>query len=1140
MEVDDCNKRGRGDMVLRPSHSFHKKQRIVANAGFCYLKSFDVSPILSSTSFIYNSICLRSDWLYTIGRNNRCCEIVFEDARISKRHCQIFFDGLLQKIFIVDGFFMPCSRDLDDIRRRFRCCLEGRETKEGFSVRGSLNGVFVNGFRLGKGSVMELSVGDEVSFACRNEFNCSPGIRIRFVVERVIFTEEVPRLNGITVDRQLIGEAETIAGCSVGQAVHGEGSENVLGLGENDVSKHLALCRSGYDDVTGRAVFLLSQCRQMLDSLDPINYIQGSVFLNSIHKNGNQAISREKKSQGVTSNDIVKVKLVKNGRPGFVREPSPCCVLDAGRLSVVKRSLVGEAVFASETNPSPASNCAFDDKEKHANETSVVKAVSSGEFKSLVPNSTRKGHQDNSGFKLKNNRTFDCSSSGGTFCLNRLEFMEHRSLAQHSVISLPELLYPIESLLRIFIATFTSDISWFLSYCEVPNHLPITIACHNTERCWNSNPDKRISVPYSDFPNLVVVNPPFPEVIAFGRNQDKRQGIGCHHPKLLVLQREDSIRVVVTSANLVSKQWSSVTNTVWWQDFPSRNAPDYSSLFTHPSDGETLQDLNSDFASQLAGFMASLVVDAPSQAYWIIELTKYDFGGAVGHLVVSIPGMHLQKTHPSECMHVLSAICASRSSGMKFFGSIETSVVGLNHRFHTAADSEGVQLKMLASFLSKCSENAYGLSEVVLRRNTNIPADVNAISVLISDLDEFSEGDYIQLGFLPRDVAKWVAPLCDAGLFSFSACICRKEALKAALEGRNDKVLMILYVSQGPNFSEIQKVMKPEHVPAICSLVASVQRCFGLWRLQEVLGRYKWPESLETDFVYGSSSIGTSVNANFLAAFSAAAGKRSFQFSESEESDPEWGCWNASQELRSPSMRIVFPTIERVKGSSCGIWPSRHVLCFSERTWQRLRNVGIFHDAIPHPSERIGYPMHIKVARRRFQRTTDGASFGWVYCGSHNFSPAAWGRPMCNTSGLKADEAAGATCALGSKLHICNYELGIIFIIPPLDKINGTNHKTSSVDDIILPFIMPPPKYQPEDRPATGQAMKEALLELAKLEKEKLTAKVNIEDLMDEEFPDEEEEEGNTVEVMHYVVEEKEEENAYARTLWSQVESTQN
>lgn len=38
-------------------------------------------------------------------------------------------------------------------------------------------------------------------------------------------------------------------------------------------------------------------------------------------------------------------------------------------------------------------------------------------------------------------------------------------------------------------------------------------------------------------------------------------------------------------------------------------------------------------------------------------------------------------------------------------------------------------------------------------------------------------------------------------------------------------------------------------------------------------------------YTVGSSSIGSLVNAPFLAAFSAAAGKRSFQF-ESEESDP--------------------------------------------------------------------------------------------------------------------------------------------------------------------------------------------------------------------------------------------------------------
>lgn len=38
--------------------------------------------------------------------------------------------------------------------------------------------------------------------------------------------------------------------------------------------------------------------------------------------------------------------------------------------------------------------------------------------------------------------------------------------------------------------------------------------------------------------------------------------------------------------------------------------------------------------------------------------------------------------------------------------------------------------------------------------------------------------------------------------------------------------------------------------------------------------------------IEGSSSVGA-VNAPFLAAFSAATGKRSLQFSESEESDPD-------------------------------------------------------------------------------------------------------------------------------------------------------------------------------------------------------------------------------------------------------------
>lgn len=97
-----------------------------------------------------------------------------------------------------------------------------------------------------------------------------------------------------------------------------------------------------------------------------------------------------------------------------------------------------------------------------------------------------------------------------------------------------------------------------------------------------------------------------------------------------------------------------MTNTVWWQDFPLRSVPDYSALFA-TSDKEPFEGFKSDFASQLAGFMASLVVDIPSQAHWITELSKYEFGGANGHLVASIPGMHKHITpFPSESMYFLS------------------------------------------------------------------------------------------------------------------------------------------------------------------------------------------------------------------------------------------------------------------------------------------------------------------------------------------------------------------------------------------------------------------------------------------------------------------------------------------------------
>ncbi|KAJ4762189.1 forkhead-associated domain-containing protein / FHA domain-containing protein [Rhynchospora pubera] len=701
-----------------------------------------------------------------------------------------------------------------------------------------------------------------------------------------------------------------------------------------------------------------------------------------------------------------------------------------------------------------------------------------------------------------------CRSDGKTFFLNRLTCIDHGVPDQSMGVTLPQLLHPVVTLTQIFIATFTCDVSWFLDYCEIPNQLPITIACHNKERCWSASQDSRTAVPFSSYPNLLLVYPRFPDEIAFGKDR-KKHGVACHHPKLIILHRRDTMRIVITSANLVSRQWDHITNTVWWQDFPSRKIANYSSLF-----GPTEED-KADFGAHLAGFIASLINDIPSQAHWIDLLAKYDFGEATCHLIASVPGVYAQ--NPSYLKSNYS-LCAKQVLNMNsrpgnYLGCVHTSVVGLSHRFGASVDSNGGQFKMLATILGRCRENSSGTVEVILKRNMHIPADANAVSVIIKDKVGNSDGDSILLGFLPKEIAKWVSPLSDSALLSFSAFIYPKETLEAAYAGANTRVQLLLYLSKGPNFDRMTELIHEGLLLAsLCSLLALLKRSFGLWRLQEVLSQHKWPESLETEFIYGSSSVGTSVSPDFLAAFSTAAGKKSYNYSDSQESDPEWGRWRAEHELRKPSIKFLFPTIDRVRSGVCGGLLSRYLLCLSEKTWQRLRPMGLFHDAIPYPSHRIGYPMHVKVACRRFQSRADGNSFGWIYCGSHNFSPAAWGQTL-----------HPSPSPLGPKLHICNYELGIVFLYP---EHSSSGEARINIDNVKLPFVTPAPKFKPEDRPATPQAMREVFAEAQSL----------VADLMEEmnevsEVDDDEDEQ------IIEVSEEGDEERIYAEMLLGQIDA---
>lgn len=89
----------------------------------------------------------------------------------------------------------------------------------------------------------------------------------------------------------------------------------------------------------------------------------------------------------------------------------------------------------------------------------------------------QRGKQCSNG-NVEQHHTEGCYSDGSTFFLNRLTGIRPEMRAeQHSGVTLPQLLHPIGSLLRVFIATFTSDISWcvlspLLNFplCHVESH----------------------------------------------------------------------------------------------------------------------------------------------------------------------------------------------------------------------------------------------------------------------------------------------------------------------------------------------------------------------------------------------------------------------------------------------------------------------------------------------------------------------------------------------------------------------------------------------------------------------------------------------------------------------------------------------
>mmetsp|Transcript_130160 Transcript_130160/g.278145 ORF Transcript_130160/g.278145 Transcript_130160/m.278145 type:complete len:760 (+) Transcript_130160:50-2329(+) len=117
------------------------------------------------------------------------------------------------------------------------------------------------------------------------------------------------------------------------------------------------------------------------------------------------------------------------------------------------------------------------------------------------------------------------------------------------------------------------------------------------------------------------------------------------HPKLLLFEHDDRLRVCIGTANLRRQSWDFQAEAVWVRDFPLR--PSVANVRTGEDDAGVVERdailalLRDPFARNLAHFLAMLLQSSPGRRErWLRRLLCYDFTGANALLVASVPGSH--------------------------------------------------------------------------------------------------------------------------------------------------------------------------------------------------------------------------------------------------------------------------------------------------------------------------------------------------------------------------------------------------------------------------------------------------------------------------------------------------------------------
>lgn len=110
---------------------------------------------------------------------------------------------------------------------------------------------------------------------------------------------------------------------------------------------------------------------------------------------------------------------------------------------------------------------------------------------------------------------------------------------------------------------------------------------------------------------------------------------GTHHSKMLILFRhDDTAQVVIHTANMISKDWTNMTNAAWL----SPMLP----LLSQPNRGQGDAPMGSGpkFKADLLSYLGAYNKQRKVCKGLTDELIKYDFDAVRGTLIASVPGQH--------------------------------------------------------------------------------------------------------------------------------------------------------------------------------------------------------------------------------------------------------------------------------------------------------------------------------------------------------------------------------------------------------------------------------------------------------------------------------------------------------------------